>query len=254
MPKTINPSLIDLVQWPVQQCLAFSTTIHHPFNAMPQPTSGYGSFNLAQHVGDNPATVEDNRSTLQRLLPEPCAIQWLNQVHQADVVTIERVAEQPLTADAQITRRKHIALAIMTADCLPILLAAHDGSEIAAIHAGWRPLAQNIIANTLANMQTKAQDLVAWLGPCISQSAFEVGAELKTTFCTQRPALATAFLAGKPNHYFADLPGMAKILLAELGVSNIVHLNHCTFSNPHQYYSYRRSARTGRMATLICRN
>jgi len=254
MQSKINRSTLHSIDWSAQACLAFTTTRVHPLK---DPSAAiedhYGGFNLALHVGDNTQRVLDNRALLQKFLPEGCQLQWLTQVHGATVITVTKVTAQAITADAQITRERHIALAIMTADCLPILLAAADGSEVAAIHGGWRSLSQQIIANTIQAMTTPANKLVAWLGPCIGQLAFEVNDEIKAIFVAQNPALLAAFMPSKAGHCLASLPFIAQQQLQQCGVANINALSHCTFSQYHQYYSYRRESVTGRMATIICR-
>ena len=172
-------------------------------------TSTFGGFNLGLHVDDNAERVTDNRNVLNHFISqqlfeqaekiraeqiEQVDIQWLEQVHGNEVVTITRVDEQAIVADASITRQKNIALAIMTADCLPILLSHEAGTEIAAIHGGWRPLAGNIVAKTIAKMHSKPSEIVAWLGPCIGKNSFEVGEEVKQTFTQLGEEFTDAFV------------------------------------------------------------
>ncbi len=210
------------------------------------------------HVGDNAEKVLLHRQYLSSLLPKNTKIQWLDQVHGADVLLIDKYSEQALIADAVITRNKNIALAILPADCLPILLAAKDGSEVAAIHGGWKPLAKHIITNTINKMKTPNENVIAWFGPCIGDRAFIVGKEVRKMFIDQSTLFEQAFTlcrADKFNEmkYFANLALIAKIQLNALGINNITHLKHCTFSQG-EYYSYRRENVTGRMATLITIN
>ena len=266
---------VHYVDWPVKNALALTTTRHHPFNIDKNtyksttgktfPTSPFQSFNLGLHVGDDKQTVLNNRNDLIKLLPPHSKIQWLEQIHAADVVTVTQHSEIPIITDAAITQTKGIALAVMTADCLPIILSSKDGDEVAAIHGGWRPLAANIIANTLNKMQTASTDIVAWLGPCIGNEAFEVGEEVKHTFVEHSPLFAQAFIPSfikktnletlKPikEKYVADLSMIASIQLKHLGINTICSLNHCTYQTKGEYYSYRRDGKTGRMATIICR-
>ena len=140
----------------------------------------------------------------------------------------------------------------MTADCLPILLVSKFGDEIAAIHGGWRPLSANIINNTLDKMTTSPANLYAWLGPCISKNVFEVGEEVRAAFTQQRDSFCRAFTALKEGKYLADLHEIAKIQLNMQGITCINSLPECTYLNTEKYYSYRKNAVTGRMATLIC--
>ena len=202
-------------------------------------------------------------------MPKRSTVQWLDQVHGANVVEINAVSNEAIIADAVITRSKQTALAIMTADCLPILLSTKTGEVIAAIHGGWRPLAQNIIKNTIKKMAVSVDDIYAWLGPCISKEAFEIGTEVRALFLDQSQAFDTAFSeaitckeAGKEadktadktsTKYYADLQHIAQLQLQQLGVNNIVSLAHCTHTMKKDYYSYRRDGVTGRMASIICR-
>ena len=179
----------------------------------------YDSFNLGSHVGDNPIHVQRNRDLLLNSLPKNTQLQWLNQVHGNIVADISQVQTTPITADAAFTNRKNIALAILTADCLPILLVNEQGTEIAAIHGGWKPLAANIIENTLAKFQST--DIHAWLGPCIGKHAFEVGVEVKQHFIAVDEELNKAFLLQTNGKYLADLHFIATYLLKILGVKNV---------------------------------
>ena len=144
----------------------------------------------------------------------------------------------------------------MTADCLPILLSNRDGSEIAAIHAGWRPLAANIIEETITLMQSSVNDIVVWMGPCIGEQVFEVGQEVKQAFCQVSTQFEQAFkliksLNDDPIKYLANLHLIAQLQLLNLGVKNITTLNECTHTLRDKYYSYRRDGQTGRMGSII---
>ena len=264
------------VNWPVaslsENVKAFTTTRQLAGNK--SLTSSYGSFNLGLHVGDDPRRVNANRASLNNLLPKGTNIQWLNQVHGADVAVIEQYQDQyqnqhqgePVTADAAVTRMPNLALAVMTADCLPILLSDKSGQVVAAIHGGWRPLAQNIIKHTIEKMGVSGEQLVAWLGPCIGPAAFEVGEEVKLAFTGLHTATGGAFkpvqnststqqkeTIHQPSKYLADLHLLATVLLNAAGVTAITRLAHCTYSMPERYYSFRHENITGRMATVICR-
>lgn len=240
--------------WPVQNVVAFSTTIHHP-NEL-EYSSVYGNFNLGLHVGDEENRVLTHRRLLLDYLPANTSIQWLDQVHDNNVEVIKQQSG-PLIADASTTRQGNIALAIMTADCLPIIISSLDGSDIAAIHGGWKPLSKNIIQHTIQKMKTPASELYVWLGPCIGPKKFEIGEDVYSLFITQDDEFSHAFIAtkseGNKNKYLANLQLIAEIQLKHLGVNHIYPLPHCTFSNKDSYYSYRRNNKTGRMATIICR-
>ncbi|TPH18172.1 peptidoglycan editing factor PgeF [Litorilituus lipolyticus] len=252
---------IHFINWPEQNVLAAQTSRIHPLldiTCNSDALTDFQSFNLGLHVNDDRQLVLKNRNTLTEILAQQTvnpnlSIQWLNQVHKTDVVTIDHVSNDVISADACITRNKDIALAIMTADCLPILLSCKQGNEIAAIHGGWRPLAGNIIDNTLRQMQACNSEVIAWLGPCIGKKAFEVGVDVYSAFITQSTNFHCAFKPLSDEKYLADLHKIAKIQLRQLGVTHIMQLPECTYSLSNKYYSYRRESVTGRMATLISR-
>lgn len=243
------------MSWPVQNVVAFTTTLHHP-KQLKFP-SCYGNFNLGLHVGDNEEVVQHNRNVLLDYLPENTTMQWLDQVHGNNAEVIKSYSDN-IIADASTTEQSHIALAIMTADCLPIIISSLDGKEIAAIHGGWKPLSKNIIEQTLLKMKTHNQDLHVWLGPCIGPEKFEVGEDVYKKFLSIGNDFCKAFVAFKSpegkNKYFANLHLIAQIQLVKLGVQHIYSLPHCTFTQTNDYYSYRRNSKTGRMATIICRS
>jgi len=230
--------------------------------------SAFDSFNLGLHVGDVRERVTSNREQLREYISqqlptnktaptagidESIKIQWLEQVHGNEVVEVTSFSDTQMTAHASITRQKNIALAIMTADCLPILLTNCQGTEIAAIHGGWRPLAADIIKQTLHKMTSKSSEVFAWLGPCIGENAFEVGSEVRDNFLKQNQLFDGAFVKQQNGKYLADLHFIAQLQLRALGVTSIANLAECTFQNTEKYYSYRKEQITGRMATIICR-
>ena len=215
----------------------------------------YESLNLGSHVGDVIEHVNINRNKLMQHIAVSAksnvTIQWLNQVHGDTVANIKQHSETVLTADASYTKCKNLALAILTADCLPILLMSKHGDEIAAIHAGWRPLAANIIANTVAHFDCSNAEIIAWLGPCIGPEKFEVGPEVKQQFVEHDPELESGFVATTDGKYLANLHDIARNKLNRLGVKDILSLEHCTHTDKQNYFSYRRDGQTGRMASLI---
>ena len=264
-----NQTALEQVVWPESQdfnsnnIVAFQTTRIAPTDVSSCSSSPYNAFNLGLHVKDNPFIVEKNRDALLSFLPSFSSIQWLNQVHGNEVAEVSKVNKSPITADAVITREKKLALAVMTADCLPILLSDEQGEVIAAIHGGWRPLAVDIIKRTLQKMQTPSNKVFAWLGPCIGPNHFEVGEEVKNIFCQNNAKFETAFnlIKHKPpikaqnkpaRKYLADLQKVATIQLNALGVKHIHALQECSYELNDKYYSYRKSSVTGRMASIIC--
>ncbi len=211
----------------------------------------YASFNLGQHVGDEVAAVDHNRAMLGEQLQ--LEISWLEQVHGTKVV--EAASEAPargLCADAQWTRQRGLACAIMTADCLPVLLCDRAGTIVAAAHAGWRGLADGILEATVATMAAPPETLLAWLGPAIGPQAFEVGAEVRERFCVWNAASAQAFTPGEaPGKWWCDLFLLARLRLQQAGVTAVYGGGVCTYSDSQRFYSYRRDGVTGRFASLI---
>lgn len=210
----------------------------------------FDGLNLGNHVGDDPLRVEKNRQRLTERLPsEPI---WLEQVHGTQVVHAEHANYQPL-ADACVAHSAQAVCAVMTADCLPVLLCDQAGTVVAAAHAGWRGLADGVIEATVRAMHAKPEQLMAWLGPAIGASAFEVGAEVRDVFMQHNAAAATAFTP-HAEKYLADIYSLAHQRLSALGVHQVYGGQYCTFSDPHRFFSYRRDGQTGRMATLIWLN
>jgi len=216
----------------------------------------YDSFNLAEHTGDVPERVTKNRQQLLQSLPASTEIQWLRQVHGTQVV--EAVGcNYPASGDACFSRRPGIACAILTADCLPVLLCSLRGDVVAAAHAGWRGLAAGILEAVVSRMDTPADQILAWLGPAIGPGTFEVGPEVRERFVDEagphRISVAASFVVSqdRPGHYLADLYALARQRLAALGVARVYGGGECTVTDSQRYFSYRRDGRTGRMASLI---
>ena len=208
----------------------------------------YASLNLATHVGDDPAAVAENRRRLRAHLPaEPL---WLSQVHGTNVARAEDAVEGA-EADAAFTRRMGRVCAILTADCLPVLLCNDVGTVVVAAHAGWRGLAGGVIEAALRATNEPPARLLAWLGPAIGPQAFEVGAEVRAAFLAHSPDAATAFAAKENGRWLADLYRLAEQRLNALGVSRVYGGGRCTFLEADSFYSYRREKTTGRMASLI---
>lgn len=210
----------------------------------------YASLNLGDHVGDEPAAVAENRRRLRAAAALPAAPSWLHQVHGSTVVDLDA---GPATgpADAAITRQAGRVCALLTADCLPILLASDSGAVIGAAHAGWRGLAAGVIGATLQAMAVPAARLLAWVGPGIDARHYEVGPEVRDAFLRLDPASARAFAPRSQGRYLADLPLIARRQLAALGVSRVYASAASTYGEPEKYFSHRRDGITGRQATLI---
>lgn len=242
-------SRLQLIQpiWPAPECIdAFTTTRQGGFSG-----GAYAGLNLARHVGDEAAAVDANRRLLLNetgLPSQPC---WLNQTHSSRVTTIGDDYHYEAGSDAAVSRKKGQVLVIMTADCLPILLCSEDGSEVAAIHAGWRGLLDGIIVNTLSSMKVSPHKLIAWIGPAISQQRFEVGDEVYHLFTGSDHSAEAYFLANRPEHWLCDLPGLAQDQLNQHGVSQVFRSGLCSYDDAAGFYSYRRNKVTGRMASLI---
>lgn len=208
----------------------------------------YDHNNLAFHVGDDEHKVAANRAALMASLSLSCEPVWLEQTHTNDCVVVEEEANR--TVDAAITRTKGLPLAIMTADCLPIVLCDKAGTEIAAIHAGWRGLVNGIVENTLGKMHSRPDSLVAWVGPSICHKCYEIGNEVQQAYTSKYPYTAPTF-HNNGSHMYANLPKMAELILNAQGISTVFQSAACTFELKKELYSYRRESQTGRMATLI---
>lgn len=207
----------------------------------------FDSLNLGDHVGDDPQAVAENRRRLIERLG--CNPAWLQQVHSADVVEADPAAVA--VADASWTTTPGRACAVLTADCLPALFCDRAGSRVAAAHAGWRGLAGGVLENTVAALGVPAGELLVWLGPAIGPQSFEVGAEVREAFVVQHAQAEQAFSASRnAGRFMADLYALARIRLAAIGVTAVHGGGLDTFSAP-RFFSYRRAARSGRLASLI---
>lgn len=204
--------------------------------------------NLADHVAYEKSAVAARRAELRRHLPgEPV---WLSQVHGTRCVEAEASAPG-VEADASVARTPGVVCAVLSADCLPILLCDEAGCAVGAVHAGWRGLAAGVLEAAVAAMAIPGERLLAWLGPAIGPTAFEVGDEVRAAFVTDDPAAADAFVAGRPGKWGCDLYALARRRLRARGVERVFGGRFCTFSEAGRFYSYRREGVTGRMASLI---
>ena len=208
----------------------------------------YSALNPATHVDDNIDKVLINRQRIKETLALPSDPIWLNQTHSTRVIQADRV-DGLMNADASFTSKTGIVCTVLTADCLPLLLCSKDGSQIAAIHAGWRGLLAGIISHTLKIM--KITQLSVWLGAAIGSCCFEVGIAVRELFIKKHPQFSTAFIQKSSQKYLADIYQLARIELNINGINHIYGGNFCTVCEPQRFYSYRRDQQTGRMATLI---
>lgn len=210
----------------------------------------YDSLNLALHVGDDAADVEINRQRLQQWLGFDKPVRWLDQVHGKSVIDAADW-RAGVEADAIVCREPGIPVGVLTADCLPVLLASEDGKTVAAAHAGWRGLAEGILPATVAAMKRPASTILAWIGPGISQPAYEVGDELRDIFVNADHRATNCFVPNERGRWQADLKMLALLSLRSAGVSRVTDCGRCTYTDADDFFSYRRAAPCGRMASLI---
>ena len=239
------------LDWPVPEAVGAAITVR---------TGGvsegpFESNNLALHVDDNESTVLQNRQRLQAELGLEQQPLWLDQCHGTEIVLVEESFGAP-RADASQSRQAHRACVVMTADCLPVLFCNRQGTQVAAAHAGWRGLCNGILRKTVAQFDCP-ESVIAYLGPAIGPKVFEVGAELLPAFvanaqdAAQVSAIQSAFTPLQSGQFLANLYALARAELASCGVEAVYGGEFCTFSEPERFYSYRRTAKTGRHAALI---
>ena len=235
--------------WPAPpQVHAAITTRHGPGISAPP----FDRFNLGLRSGDAGDAVHANRGAMQQVLGLPSAPRWLRQIHGINVAKLGPLSsvDEP-EADAAVSHIPGTVLAILTADCLPVLFCADDGSGIGAAHAGWRGLAAGVLEATLTQLETPPRHVLAWLGPCIGATSYEVGEEVRQAFVVSDAAAADCFVPTRPGHWLADLAALARRRLQAAGVQLIRGGGFDTHADA-RFYSYRRDgARSGRFASLI---
>ena len=237
-----------LPNWPAPDNVkAYSTTRHGGFSKPP-----YDSLNLSLATGDREEIVLKNRQWLYQdlnLKKEPF---WLKQEHTNLVVAIDQnVAYKPIIADASFTKDTDCVCAILTADCIPILVCNKQGTIVAAIHAGWKGIAKGIIEASIRALNTDPKNLLVWLGPAIGPNAFQVQQDVVTMFCQQLPACQSAFIKNEDG-YLGNIYQLATIRLNKIGITNIYGGEFCTFSQNELFYSHRRDGeKSGRFTSLI---
>ncbi len=239
---------IDFItpDWPAPKAIkALCTTRLGGVSLVP-----YDALNLATHVGDDPNTVSTNRDILteQALLPE--APRWLNQTHGTNVIN-SRDWQLDCDADASYSSNSNHVCTVMTADCLPVLICDKQASFVAAVHAGWRGLADGIIEKTISYYCANPSDLMIWLGPAIGPNQFEVGTDVYTIFTNQSPNAKSAFVQTDSTHYLADIYQLARLRIQQSGINAIYGGDKCTVSDATHFFSYRRDGICGRMASMI---
>ena len=245
----VRPADWLVPDWPVADAVrGFVTTRAGGVSGAPYDTLNLGTgAHGAPH--DDAAAVAANRRIVGAHLPGPPA--WLQQVHGADVVAVDAVGTGVPRADAAVTRTPDRPLAVLVADCLPVMLAARDGTVIGLAHAGWRGLAAGVVERTVDAMEVAPSSLCAWLGPCIGPSAFEVGDDVRDAFVAHDAAAARAFAPHRAGKWLADLPALARRRLRAAGVSSIGGGDWCTVSDPARFFSYRRDGATGRFGAFL---
>lgn len=250
--------------WPAPAGVHALVTLRHGAGASMLPFDRFNLGNARGDAGDDPIAVAANRAELTLRGGLPSAPRWLRQVHGSRVLRVDealpegdasaerrRMADEP-EADAAVTSMPGTVLAVLTADCLPVVFAAREGGEVGVAHAGWRGLADGVLEATVGAMRTPAGGLLAWLGPAAGPEAYEVGDEVHAAFAGRDPAAASAFVASRPGHWHVDLFALARMRLRAAGLadSDIHGGGLCTISEPKRFFSHRRDGRTGRMATL----
>lgn len=239
---TVAPELLR-AKWPAPRDVHVVTTTRRGGVSR----APYASLNLGTHVGDEPSFVARNRALVRARLPgDPF---WLHQVHGITVAEPGREMGLP-TADAAVTQSPGVVLAVLTADCLPVVVAADDGSAIGVAHAGWRGLAAGVLEAAVVRLPVAPGRLLAFLGPAIGPSAYEVGEDVRAAFVAVDPEARAAFRAGAAGKWYADLYALARRRLSACGVERIFGGERCTFNEHARFFSFRRDGVTGRMATL----
>ena len=246
---------LSWADWPAPAGVRALTTRRRGAGVSLPPFDQFNLGNRHAADGDDPARVERNRMLLQQGLALRGPPHWLRQVHGTTVLRFDAApaagCSEPV-ADAAVTAVPGVTLAILTADCLPVVLAARDGSEIGAAHAGWRGLADGMLEATVAAMRVEPADLMAWLGPAAGAADYEIGQDVHDAFVGHDPAAAAAFVATRPGHWKVDLYALARQRLQAAGLAaDGIHGGGLSTMTDPDMFSYRRDRRTGRMATLV---
>lgn len=239
------------LEWHPRAGVHAGTSLRH--DGAGESHAPWDRFNLGSRCGDDPAAVARHRAVLVERWRLPSPPRWLKQVHGTRVARFgdANVLDDEAEADAAVTMTPGVVLAVLTADCLPVLFCSDDGCVVGAAHAGWRGLAAGVLENTVAAMGVALPGIAAWLGPAAGPQAYEVGEEVRAAFVDRDVAAEKAFVATRPGHWLCDLYALARLRLALAGVTRVEGGGLCTISDPRRFYSFRRDGRTGRMASLV---
>ena len=245
MTKTNINDLWIWANWPAPEHVRAGTSTRlKGFSTKP-----FNHLNLAKHVGDNEEIVNKNRVLMIKNLMLDSDPNWLNQTHSNKVVKLDDNLNDK-DADASITYKKKQVCVVLTADCVPVLFCDSAGSSVAAAHAGWKGICNDIIENTIQQFQ-KPESLLAWIGPCICQHHYEVGEDVHSACLAHAEYLAAAFKLNSNNRWQCDLPHIIKLILKKSGINKIYESGLCTYKEKDLFYSYRRDGKTGRAASMI---
>lgn len=238
--------------WPAPPNIKALTTLRTGGVSLPPYDSLNLGLNLAAgYILDNPEAVLENRQILREKANLPNDPFWLKQVHSTRIINVgDYISPYPiLEADGSVAFKPNQVCAITTADCLPILLCDIKGTRVSAVHAGWRGLAAGIVEAAVSELKCDPTQLMAWLGPALGPTVFEVREDVLAAF--KDDVSSETFVPSGTGSWFANLYELARIHLKKLGVTHISGGTGCTYSEPDRFYSFRRSKITGRMATLI---
>jgi polyphenol oxidase len=208
------------------------------------------SLNLAAHVGDDPEAVQTNRHQLAEALGLKREPFWLTQIHGAHVVECSATLRNP-SADASICFEPDAPCCVLTADCLPVLFCDRDATRVGVAHAGWKGLVKGVLEKTVTALNCPPASIIAWLGPAIGPQSFEVGEEVRARFVAKNPRNEACFKPSPNGRWLADIYGLARLALIEVGVSSVYGGGLCTYLETDRFFSYRRDPAAGRMATLV---
>ncbi|VAX09345.1 FIG00003370: Multicopper polyphenol oxidase [hydrothermal vent metagenome] len=239
---TFKPDHWLIPDWPAPANIHGATSLRHGGVSLPP----YDSLNLGKHVGDDPAAVTENRRRLQ-LPSEPI---WLTQTHGTHIIDAARHKADQAEADGSTTTQAGVICAVLTADCLPVLICNSQGTQVAAIHAGWRGLAAGILEAAIKKFSVNNKELLIWLGPAIGPAAYEVGDEVRDIFLSHDASAKSAFLA-RQGKWQMNIYPLARQRLQALGITAIYGGQYCSYTKADRFFSYRRDGISGRMASLI---